>query len=81
MTASGSLQSLAHASIPAPRNKVHLGIRRLEVFLRPAADGRFRWFLGDGTPTVVEGESVVQAMHVAQMAWPDMQVVAGPAMS
>jgi hypothetical protein len=75
MTTSPASPSLAHATIPAPRTKAHLGLPRLEVFLRSTQDGRFRWFLADGTPTVVDGDSVAQAIHVAQFAWPDVQLL------
>lgn len=65
---------LAHASIPVPPSLAHLGKPRHDVFLRPS-DGRFRWFHADGSRTVVEGDSVEHAIHVAQLVWRDVQLL------
>ncbi|MGE3174263.1 MAG: hypothetical protein AB7O97_16665 [Planctomycetota bacterium] len=54
------------------RDMAHLGVKRLDVFLRATANGRFRWFHADGRPTVVDGASVEQAMRVAQLVWRDL---------
>jgi hypothetical protein len=75
MVTISTAQDLAHASIPVPPNLNHLGKARHDVFLRPTADGRFRWFHADGTRTVVDGASVEQALHVAQIVWQDVQVL------
>lgn len=64
--------ALASASIPVPRELAHLGQKRLEVFLRPTPQGRFRWFHADGKPTVVDGASVADAMAVARLIWRDL---------
>ena len=65
---------LARASIPAPRGLSHLGTARIDLQLRTTKEGRYRWFRTDGTATVVEGTSIDQALHVAQMIWHDVQV-------
>ena len=66
---------LAHASIPVPPSMAHLGRARHEVFLRPTPDGHCRWFHADGSKTVVEGDSVEHAIHIAQIVWRDMQML------
>jgi len=66
---------LAHASIPVPPSLVHLGKARHDVFLRPTPDGHFRWFHADGSKTVVEGDSVEHAIHVAEIVWRDVQLM------
>jgi hypothetical protein len=66
---------LAHASIPVPPSMAHLGKSRHEVFLRPTSNGHCRWFHADGSKTVVEGDTVEQAIHIAQIVWRDMQLL------
>ena len=68
---------LAHASIPVPPSMAHLGKARHDVFLRPTADGHCRWFHADGSKTVVEGDSVEHAIHIAQIVWHDVQLLPG----
>jgi hypothetical protein len=70
---------LAKASIPSPKGMSHLGVARIDVHLRTTKEGRFRWFRTDGTPTVVDGASVDQAIRVAQMIWRDVQLNQQPA--
>jgi hypothetical protein len=53
----------------------HLGKSRHEVFLRPTVNGHCRWFHADGSKTVVEGDTVEQAIHIAQIVWKDMQLL------
>ncbi len=67
-----ALDILASASIPVTRDLVHLGVKRLDVYLRPSGSGRFRWFHADGKPTVVDGASVDEAVRVAQLVWRDL---------
>jgi len=74
MVVSHAAADLAHASIPVPPSLAHLGKARHEVFLRPS-DGRFRWFHADGSRTVVEGDSVEHAIHVAEIVWRDVQLL------
>jgi hypothetical protein len=66
---------LAHATIPVPPSLAHLGKSRHDVFLRPTPDGHFRWFHADGSKTVVEGDSVEQAIHVARIVWRDVELL------
>ena len=75
MVDSHAVADLAHASIPVPPSLLHLGNARHDVFLRPTSDNRFRWYHADGTKTVVEGNSVEHAIHVAQIVWRDVQLV------
>jgi hypothetical protein len=75
MVDSHTVTDLAHASIPVPPSLAHLGKPRHDVFLRQTVDGHFRWFHADGSKTVVEGDSVEHAMHVAQLVWRDVQVL------
>jgi hypothetical protein len=63
---------LASASIPVTRDMAHLGVKRLEVHLRATANGRYRWFHADGKPTVVDGASIDDAVHVAKLVWRDL---------
>ena len=70
-----AVMDLAHASIPVPPSLAYLGKPRHEVFLRPTVDGRFRWYHADGSKTVVEGDSVEHAIHVAQLVWRDVQLL------
>ena len=65
---------LASASIPVTRDMAHLGLKRLDVYLRPAINGRFRWFHADGKPTVVDGASIDEAVRVARLVWRDLAV-------
>lgn len=65
---------LARASIPVPKGMAHLGAARIDIHLRTTKEGRYRWFRADGTATVVDGASIDQALHVAQMIWHDVQV-------
>lgn len=67
--------TFAHASIAAPRELVASGVKRLDVYLRAADKGRFRWHHADGKPTIVDGGSVDHAVRVAQMVWRDVQVL------
>lgn len=67
--------SLAHATIPVPRGMVHLGKNRLDIYLHETPRGRFRWFHADGSPTVIEAESLEQAIVVAQLVWNDLQLL------
>ena len=73
---SSTFRDLAHASIPVPRGMAHLGVARVDVFLRATDGGRYRWFHSNGSPTVVEGVTVEQAVQVAQLVWSDVQVLA-----
>ena len=41
------------------------------------ADGRFRWFHADGQKTVVEGDSIENAIQVARIIWGDVQLMHG----
>jgi len=72
---SSTFRDLAHASIPVPRGMAHLGVARVDVFLRATHDGRYRWFHTNGSPTVVEGTTVEQAVQVARLVWTDVQLV------
>ncbi len=67
-----ALDILASASIPVTRDLVHLGVKRLDVFLRATPNGRFRWFHADGKPTVVDGASADEAVRVARLVWRDL---------
>jgi hypothetical protein len=67
---------LASASIPVTRDMAHLGVKRLDVFLRAASNGRFRWFHADGKPTVVDGASIDEAVRVARLVWRDLSLAA-----
>ncbi len=69
-----AVMDLAHASIPVPPSLAHLGNARHDVFLRSTVDGHFRWYHADGSKTVVEGDSVEQAIHVARLVWGDIQM-------
>jgi hypothetical protein len=75
MVTISTVPDLAHASIPVPPSLAHLGKSRHDVFLRPTADGHFRWFHADGSKTVVEADSVEQALQVAQIVWRDVQLL------
>ncbi len=72
---------LAHLSIPVPPSLIHLGKARHDVFLRPTPDGHFRWYYADGSRTVVEGNSVEEAITVARLVWRDVHVLNGPSTS
>lgn len=65
---------LARASIPSPRAMSHLGLARIDVQLRATGAGHYRWFRTDGTPTVVDGTSVEQAIELARLIWRDVQL-------
>ena len=69
-------RDVVHATIPVPRAMAHLGTARVDIFLRVTGEGHCRWFHGNGSPTVVEGTSVDQALQVARLVWSDLQVVA-----
>jgi hypothetical protein len=71
--------ALATASIPVTRDMVHLGVKRLDVHLRAAGNGRFRWYHADGRPTVVDGASIDQAVRVARLVWRDLALHELPA--
>ena len=70
-----AVRDLAHASIPVPRGMVHLGVARVDVFLRQSSAGHYRWFYSSGSPTVVEADSVPEAVRVAQLVWSDVQLL------
>jgi len=65
---------LASASIPVTRDMAHLGLKRLDVYLRASTNGRYRWFHSDGKPTVVDGASIDEALRVARLVWRDLAV-------
>ena len=73
---SSAIRDLAHASIPVPRGMAHLGVARVDVFLRATQGGHYRWFHSNGSPTVVEAPTVDQAVQVAQLVWSDVHVLA-----
>jgi hypothetical protein len=72
---SAASRDVVHATIPVPRAMAHLGTARVDIFLRETGEGHLRWFHGNGSPTVVEGVNVDQAMQVAQLVWSDLQVI------
>ncbi|MEC7582723.1 MAG: hypothetical protein VYE77_00265 [Planctomycetota bacterium] len=75
MSDTSSSGSLAHLSIAAPQDLKASGVKRLDVFLKDANNGRYRWHHADGKATVVDGGSVDHALRVAQMVWSDVQVL------
>jgi len=75
MSKTGSIPTLAHLSIAAPRELVASGVKRLDVFLKDGSNGRYRWHHADGKATVVDGGSVDHALRVAQMVWTDVKVL------
>ncbi len=61
-------QPVARATIKPP-SVLSVDTERVDVFLRPTENGRFRWFRADGSPTVVDGPTVENASRAALIVW------------